>query len=219
MPRNKFDELPPLTRRGFLFVLSSLPFLPLKAQGENQPLFSLETLDESFNDQDSLYYSDAPFLWRVEKTSGTIAALDFSSQKPLGSEKGVVYQPSAAHYADRLRDAVEEPRLYRLYDRVYIILQEPTFSSFSGNAVSLEDGRFVERTASLISVEPQAEGRIAWKHSARDVLTRVSAPKNNGSEIRFISLNYLRELRKLELRFSIDEKIDSLLIEPSVGQF
>ena len=218
MPRNKIDELPPLTRRDFLLALSSLVFFPLNAQGETSPLLSLEARRESFNYQDSFFYNDAPFLWRIEKTTGVISVFDFSSQKPLVSDKGVVYQPSTAHYANFLHDSVESPRLYRLYDRIYVIHQEPIFSSFSRNGVSLEDGRFLERSTFLICVEPQAEGRIAWKLSARDVLSRVSQTKKNDSAIRFQSLNYLSEKRTLQLHYSTHDENSSLFIDPSVGQ-
>ncbi|MGN0930837.1 MAG: hypothetical protein ACI4NP_03885 [Thermoguttaceae bacterium] len=201
-------------------TLSSLAFLPLNAQGETSPLLSLDVQQESFSDQDYFYYNDAPFLWRIQRTSGVITVFDISSQRPpLRPDDGVVYQPSAAHYANLLPDVVEPPRLYRLYDRVYVILQEPNISSSYVTGVLLEDGRFLERSMSLISVEPKAEGRIAWKLSAHDVLTRVSKTKKKGSEIRFLSLNYLSEGRTLQLLFSTHDKDGSLLIEPSVGKF
>ncbi len=220
MSRNKLCELHPLSRREFILTLSSFAFLPMNARGETASFFPLETREESFNGRKIFYYDDAPFLWRIDSTNGVLAAFDFSTRKPIGSDEGVVYQPTAFQFVDQLNAADDDPpRVYRFYDHIYVIHQELVFSSNAANGVLLEDGRFLQRSTSLLSVEPNAEGRISWKISSNDVLTRISDTRRNAVAVRFLSLNYLPDQRTLQLRFSADDIEDSLFIEPNTGRF
>lgn len=221
MSRNKLCELRPLSRREFIVALSSFAFLPVNAHGETASFFPLETREELFNDRKIFYYNDAPFLWRIDSTNGVLAAFDFSTRKPIGSNEGVVYQPTTFQFGDQFNSAADDdpPRVYRFYDHIYVIHQELVFSSNAAKGVLLEDGRFLQRSTSLLSVEPNAEGRISWKISSNDVVTRFSDTQRNAITVRFLSLNYLPDQRTLQLRFSADDMEDSFFIEPNAGRF